>query len=139
VVRKNGTSAPMQLAERAVAHGPAERPAREAESGRRVRAPAAEARGDRDLLVDRHAPLRRRAGGGSQLLERSPHERVLGEALDPEAVPLLERDAVGQRDPLEHRGDFVAPVGPSRADDEREVDFRGSEELGHRRAVASRT
>src|SRR5215218_1377826 len=128
-----------QFPERTAVQRPAQGPVREPERGRGVGAPSAEAGRDRNLLVDRDVPIRGRARGGGELLERSTHDRVLGEAFDSKLVRRLERDPVGQGDPLEHGRDLVPSVGPGRADDEREVELRGCEELGHRSAAARRT
>ena len=55
----------------------------EAEYGSRVRAAAAEARRDRDLLLDLDVPQRCGACRGREALERSANERVLCIPLDP--------------------------------------------------------
>src|SRR5215216_7059918 len=76
---------------------------------------------------------------GRQHFERPPDKRVGGKAGDGELVRGVQPDPVGERDPLQHRRDLVAPVRPRRPDDQRQVQLRGGEQLGHASAAARRT
>src|SRR4029453_1237351 len=87
----------------------------------------------------RDAPLRRRFGGGGELLEGTADNRVLGESFDAELIRRFERDAVGEGDALQNGGDLVTAIEPLRADDEREVDLRGGGGLAHATAAVSPT
>ena len=68
-------------------------------------------------LPDPRVPARVGVRGLGQPLERGSDERVLGEAFDPELGRRLDREAVGQVDPLQDRGDLVATVVAEGPDD----------------------
>ena len=73
-----------------------ERPVREPEGRRGVGASAAEARSHRDPLLDVRMPARFDSGGVREGLQGRPHDRVLGEPGDREALGRLQRDLVVQ-------------------------------------------
>ena len=110
---------------------------REPERGGRVGAAAAQPAGDRDALGEGRAPVRLDAGARGERDQRGGHERVLGEAVDAEAVGGCEGDPVGEVDTLEHGRHLVLPVGAMRADDKGEVELRGCRGASHRRAASS--
>ena len=95
----------------------------ERERRRRVGAAAAEAGGDRNVLLDAGLPARSRLR--RDRLERAPDERVPGEPGDAQLGRRLELDPVGEIDPLQDRRDLVVAVVAPGADDERKVDLRG--------------
>src|SRR5262249_61731248 len=103
----------------------------------RVRAAAAEAGRDGDLLLDLNPPARLGARNAGQFVERRTHQRVLGEALDPKLGRFLELDPVDEVDALEDGQDFVLSVVAQRAYDQSEVDLRRGGSTAHRNASLS--
>ena len=99
-----------------VAKGLVQRLVREAERRRRVAAPAAEARRDRDPLLDVDVPAVRDTCRPSEGCQRPSDNRVVGEAFDQVVVGRCERDRVVQIDLLEHGDDLVLGVLAQRAD-----------------------
>src|SRR6478752_7411970 len=100
---------------------------------------AAEAGGDRDLLLDLDPPASLDPRGSSELAERRADKRVAGEAVDHKLRRLFELDAVDEVDPLEDGQDLVLAVVAQRADDEREVDLGRRRGSAHRSALVSAT
>ena len=96
----------------------------EPEGRSRVGAAAAEPGRDRDPLRDRRTPAGLDAGGGGERGEGVADDRVAGEAGDRERRTGLDRDSVGEIDPLQEGRDLVLAVRAGRADDEREIDLR---------------
>ena len=81
-----------------------------AERGRRIAAPAAEARSDRDPLLDTDAPARLDTRRSREGLERAADDRVLGEPFDDKRLRSLDRDRVVQVDQLQDGRDVVLSV-----------------------------
>ena len=138
--RKNGTSAPSAAASAwssAAGSGVASVCVGEPECRRRVGAAAAETGRDRDPLRDRRTPARLDAGGGGER-GRARRGRACrrGSRSTASAGRGLDRDAVGEVDPLQDGRDLVLAVRAGRADDEREVELRrrrrSSQRLGER-------
>ena len=107
----------------AVGSGVVERLVGEPQSGRGIRAAAAEAGCDGDPLRDRRAPARLDAGGGAERDQRVAHERVAGEAGHLEARSGRDRDPVAEVDSLQDGHDLVLAVVAQWPDDEREIDL----------------
>src|SRR5262249_33818468 len=116
-----------------------ERVVREPERRRGVGAAAAEAGGDRNPLLDRYVPAGPDACSGGERAERARDERVVGEAGHSERVRRLDRDRVGEVDPLQEGRDLVLPVRAERSNDEREVDLRRSGRGRHASSTARST
>src|SRR2546422_1474146 len=108
---------------------------RQPESRCGVRAAAAEPGRNGDPLLDARGKARTVAVG--KALERSADELVTGEAVYSQLDRALHRDTVRERDALKDRDDLVPAVVPSGADDECEVDLRGSRGAFHPSASAS--
>jgi len=103
-----------------------------------VGAAAAEPGGDRDGLLEPHAPLWLDARASSELLERRADERVAGKPFDSQRGRVVELDPIDKVDPLEDGQDFVLAVVTDRPDDEREINLRGGRR-SHSNALVSAT
>src|SRR4051794_16187293 len=133
-----GTDPAAQVVEGAPRERLVERVVRKAQRGRGVRASAGEPGGERDPLLDAHAPACAFAGFVRECVQRLAHDGVAVEPFDARGRSPLEVEAIVQADALVHGHDLVLAVLPQGPDDEGEVDLR-RRRCSHSSASASAT